>query len=344
MSYGDRTVKLETIPYERTVEKFNFSAMRKNIEAELGIVQTIGGDPTLPLRLNATLDCSFDKTLDIELLLDLYGTIKRLFCFLCHRKSVKIDRIKLLGTNEDGRRINVGELNILFEKATIEDKRIIDKTVKYLSAKNHFSELVQLVSDDKLYFEHIPINEEESHHITVSSFILDAAAFEWTFTQCYGEIPVSQYRQDVKSDILSVLEELPKHKKYNSKKKSEIKLYSKIVSGVDRNFSEKVLYALKDFEDVLSDFIKKIYKLNDMEFNDKTYNQIADDLQYQRNAYAHGDIDKEMKDNIISDTIILEWINYCMVFKTVGYSNDEIYNLINSIFKRNCEERKVGES
>ena len=341
MHYDDRTVKLETIPYEQTVEKFEFSALGETVKSEFDVKQTISGDPQKPLRLEAVLECTVKTTQSIELLLDLYGTIKRLFCFLCHRKSVSINNINLSGYSDEDMVVNVGKLFILFEPTIIEDEKIIEKTIKFHLLKRRFSNLAQLVSDDKLYFEHIPKNEEESHHITVSSFILNSAAFEWTFSQCYGEIPLSQYRKDVKADILAALEVLPEQNKYNFKKKSEIKLYSKIIKNVDRNFSEKVLYALKDFDSILSNFIKYIYKLNNMDFNENTYHQIAEDLQYQRNAYAHGDIDKEMKENIISDTIILEWLNYCMVFKKLEYTDDEIYNLINSIFRRNAVERNI---
>lgn len=344
MCYDNRTVKLETISYEQTVEKFEFIAKGESIKSEVGIKQTISGDPQNPLKLTAILDCSFEKTQNIELLLDLYGTIKRLFCFLCRRKSVSISDINLLGDDEENKQINIGKLFVLFENAKTEDEKIIEKTVKFHLLKRKFPDLVQLISDDKLYFEHIPQSEEDSHHITVSSFILNAAAFEWTFEQCYGKIPVSPYRQEVKRDILSMLDALPEQKEYNSKKKGEVKLYSKIVSGVDRNFSEKILYALKDFDAVLSNFIKYIYRLNNMEFSKSTYAEIADDLQYQRNAYAHGDIDKEMKENIISDTIIMEWLNYCMVFKKIGYTDDEIFNLINSIFRMNGVERKIDDT
>lgn len=123
-----------------------------------------------------------------------------------------------------------------------------------------------------------------------------------------------------------------------------MKLYTKIVTNIDRNLSEKILYALKDFNDVLLVFIKNLYRMNNMKFDKNSYKQIADDLQYQRNAYAHGDIDKKLATNIISDTIILEWINYCLVLKSVGYNNNEMFNIINAIFDRNYIEKPLDET
>lgn len=339
-----KVFKIETVPYEDTKENFTFNILDEKIYAELSVLSTLCINQQNQLRLSSILSCSFENTLNINLLLNLYKIIKRLFCFLSHRQSIKIEPISLRRNEKNTRGLTVGKLHILFEDAEIENQEIIDKTIKYNTLNSHFSELIQMVANDKLYFEHIPINYCESQHITVSSFILDSAAFEWNFEQCYGDIPVSEYRLDVKNDILDALEKLMVQKDYNSKKKSELKLYSKIIKNVDRNFSEKVLYALNDLDDVLSVFIKQIYRFNNMTFHKNTYKEIADDLQYQRNAYAHGNIDKELKDNYICDTIILEWIDYCMVFKSLGYRNDEIFNIINAIFNRKFKERIGGES
>ncbi len=339
-----KVLKIETVPYEDTKKKFTFDLLNKKIDAELAISSTLCLNQQNQLLLSSVLGCSFEETQNINLLLDLYKIIKRLFCFLCHRQSIKIEPISLRQRGKNSRSVPIGKLHILFDKAEIEKKEIIDETIKYSTLSSHFSELIQLVSNDKLYFEHIPTNHYESQYITVSSFILNSAAFEWNFEQCYGDIPVSEYRLEVKNDILDVLEKLIVQKKYNSKKKRELKLYSKIVKNVDRKFSEKVLYALKDFDDILSVLIKQIYRFNNMTFHKNTYKEIAEDLQYQRNAYAHGDIDKELKENYICDTIILEWLDYCMVFKSLGYSNDEIFNIINAIFNRRFRERKGDQN
>ena len=53
------------------------------------------------------------------------------------------------------------------------------------------------------------------------------------------------------------------------------------------------------------------------------------------------DFDKKLADNIISDTIILEWIDYCLVLKSVGYSDNEMFNIINAIFDRNYIEKPI---
>ena len=208
----------------------------------------------------------------------------------------------------------------------------MEKTVKFYCLESKLSELVQAIANEKVYTEHIPETKKDGSRITVARTILITAAFEWTFTQTYGSPPLSAYRQEVKADVLEKLDVLPEEKSYNSKKKSEVKLYHKIVSNVDRNLSEKIQYALKDCANILEPFMRRLYAINGMEV--APFAQIADDLQYQRNAYAHGQIDRELKENIVLDVIILEWLNYCMLFKHIGYDEIDIFNAINQIFTR----------
>ena len=63
---------------------------------------------------------------------------------------------------------------------------------------------------------------------------------------------------------------------------------------------------------------------------------MGDRLQKQRNNYAHGNIDKELNTDVILDILVLEWVNYSMVFKMIGYTDMQIAKLINGIFHLNC--------
>ena len=59
---------------------------------------------------------------------------------------------------------------------------------------------------------------------------------------------------------------------------------------------------------------------------------MATRIQNQRNNFAHGNIDKDINSDVILDIIILEWVNYAMVLKKIGYSDEEIIKLIDVIF------------
>lgn len=342
-TYDENIFSLKTVPWKDTQRTFLFFLSNQKVSCDITVSQILKINSNTPLYLESVLGCEFDKTSDISFILNIYSTVKRLFCFLCFRKNVNINNITLYGRMKDARRTKIGELHIQFEhiKDNEEDK-VIQKTIRFEYLQRLFSELSQLVADDNLYFEHIPNDSEDAHHVTIARVILNTAAFEWNFEQCYKNFAVSDYREQVKNDILTILEGLPNKNNYNSKKKSELKKYKKIISGIDSSLAEKIQYALNDCDSILSAFINNIYNLNKME--KETYSKIAERMQSQRNNFAHGNIDKEMNDNMVSDTIILEWLNYCMVFKSLDYSEDEIFNIINQIFGRRFTDKTIEDA
>ena len=103
--------------------------------------------------------------------------------------------------------------------------------------------------------------------------------------------------------------------------------------NIDNNLSKKISYALEDLSSILEKFIKNIYEINGIE--GFKYSEIADRIQNQRNNYAHGNIDKDIDTNVVLDIIILEWVNYAMILKKLGYSDEEVIQLINIIFNKN---------
>jgi len=335
----NRTQTIEILPYEDTQKEFSFVCNEKNISGELGIVQVLRWNSTIPFELHNQLTFTFEPISSIDFLLNLYAVVKRLFCILCYRRNIKIDEVELYGWSENNLRCTIGIFHPLYSDCSyIEDRKTLEKTIKFDCLESKLSELVQAIADEKVYIEHIPETKQDGARITVARTILITAAFEWTFTQTYGSPPLSSYRKEVKADILEKLDVLAEEKSYNSKKKSEIKLYHKIVNNVDLNLSEKIQYALKDCSNILEPFMKRLYALNDMEV--APFAQIANDLQYQRNAYAHGQIDRELRENIVLDVIILEWLNYCMLFKYLGYDELDIFNAINQIFTRGFMDRQ----
>lgn len=331
---------IEPIPYQQTKQGFSFNLHGKPIELEFGVSGAYRFNNSAPLSFSSQLSCSFRDTKSISEIIDIYHIIKQLFYFLCHRRSICFNDIKVKCIGEDGK-YTVGQFHVLYDEKNQENESVIKETICIDYVKSHLNQLIQLVSDNQLYTENIPRDNESTHHITTASFILDAAAFEWSFKNLYREFVPSEFRIKVKQDILEAVERMIIKNKYNSKEKSEANLYSKIIKNTQRSFSERVLHALKDFDGVLSDFIKLLYKYNNLTYNKKSYYKIADELQSYRNAFAHGNIEKELKGEFILDTIILEWLNYCVVLKTAGFNGDEIFNILNMIFHRKFVDRKV---
>ena len=333
---------VEPIPFQKTKQRLNFTLNGNQIEIEFGVAGSYRYKSTSPLSFSSQLSCSFEGTNDTDFLIQIYKIIQRMFFFLCHRRSILFNSIKVKCIDYNDK-YTVGQFHVLFDNKTAEDEDTIKETICIDYVNSHLNQLIQLISDDNLYTEHIPRDNESAHHITTASFVLDAAAFEWSFKTLYGktEPKPSEYRINVKKDIINAIEELKSVKEYNAKEKGEANYYLRILKKTEISFSERVLYALKEFDDVLSGFIQQIYNFNNLKYDKKTYKRIANELQYYRNAFAHGDIDKELKGDFISDTIILEWLIYCIVLKTAEYTHYEIFNIVNIIFVRRFEDRET---
>ena len=81
-------------------------------------------------------------------------------------------------------------------------------------------------------------------------------------------------------------------------------------------------------------FISQLYALNRLNADAPKYEQIGDRVQKQRNAFAHGQIDRELDEMMILDIIVLEWLVYCMVLGEIGFTDIEIFNITNIVFRR----------
>ena len=66
---------------------------------------------------------------------------------------------------------------------------------------------------------------------------------------------------------------------------------------------------------------------------DELINEVSVRIEGHRNQFAHGDIEKEIYSGITTDFKVLQYLSYCIVLRHVGYSDDEIFNIIIAVFK-----------
>jgi hypothetical protein len=333
----DSSVSVSTLPFEKTERKFNFSFEKKEIICSIGVLSTFYGLSKSPIILESTLICKFEQTDSVDFLISIYNIILNLFFFLCYRKNISIETIQISGLNSKGERITVGYLHFITDQSVdAETEKTMMRTVEYRLFQRNLSELMQLIANDRLYTQHIPETKSDSNRITPAKFILITAAFEWNANDFF-KIPLSPKREQVKSDVLESIRKIPVEKGYNRSLKDKLKFYVSLVSNIEVNLSEKIVFALRELKQILDPFIQSLYKLNGLSVD--TYEKMGDRIQAQRNGYAHGDMSKEFDSMVILDIIILEWVNYGIVLKSVGYNDDDIFNIINSIFSRHFMEK-----
>lgn len=158
--------------------------------------------------------------------------------------------------------------------------------------------------------KHITENLRDARNGTSARYIMVTAGFEWEFRFLNEEIKIN-----------------------TGKNKKFFKYYRSLISKNDTSLSEKILWPLNEFDNVLKVFIKRIYKLNDVYKEEFEYQKIAVRIQTQRNNIAHGNINQEIDNFYILDFLVLEWLYYAMVLHDIGLSRENIKRGINKLFK-----------
>jgi len=320
--------KVEIKPYKDTINNFSFNFNNENITCNFGVENTIQYGSSTPILSKSQILLRFNETTSFEKLFSIYNIINNFLSFIAYRTNIDINMITLYGKTTNSDFSKIGELYVCSKENIIESDYVIERTISIELIKEHIENIMNDIASESLYVEHIPKSKHDKHLITPARFILITAAFEYNFNKIY-DIPLSSKQETVKNDLLDAIKELPENKSYNNELKKKHKYFIKLISNTKTNLSNKIQYALKDLNQILKPFIEYLYNLNNQNFE---YSAIGERLQEQRNNFAHGNIDKELKSEIILDITVLEWVNYAIVLKGFGYSEHQITSLIARIF------------
>lgn len=323
---------VETRPPSETKQSFDFNFEEESIEVNLGIETSFRYNNTTPLELKPRIQFRFAETKSIYKLIRLYHIYRSFLQFITYRKNVDVSKVILYGKTGNKDFTSIGVLHYDPDQLDIEDEKVIGKTAPYDMIKPYIKELFDEISAENLYLQHIPESKNNARIITPARFILIMAAFEWNVKQGYT-ITSGEKEKIVKKDLLEAIEKVAVEKGYTGKLKRKYNFFKKLLENVDVNLAGKISYVLDDLHSILFPFIESLYALNSKEPD--AYETMGDRLQTQRNNYAHGNLDKTFNTDVILDIVTLEWANYAMVFKKLGYEDIEIRDLINCIFDRN---------
>jgi len=238
-------------------------------------------------------------------------------------------------------RIPIDERNTFIE----EDKLVRERLIKSEYIENKIPNLLQLIHEERLYTRHIPENSKDMGSITIARFILILAAFEWEVQEVFGDFKyeTNEPFKEVTDKVYEVIDGLVGS--YSGKRKKYLENYKRSFKYNGVNLAEKLIHAYKENDDVLNGFIKILYGWNKIDVSECKYSKIAERLQYQRNAFAHGKIDIEMKELAGLDLMTLEWLIYSMRLKQLEIDTTTCKKIINELFGRRVYiEEDVVES
>lgn len=316
-------------------EKHIFDFKGKEIEANLNVSRSTSSNSRHPIRLDSSLSFTFEKTNETIFIIDLHRVFSKFISFVTYRKNIDVGSVGVFKQLENKRYRQIGELSVKEDDSLlIEERRTIqEEVIPYEFIKDGVANLLDLISDSKIYTEHIPNNSKDKEHITPASFLLTTSAFEWEFKNIYGEVNLEENENlnEVHTKMLEAMKEIKEI--FTGKKRRYAKSYISRTTNTSMSLADKIEYAFKEHNEVINDFINHLYLLNGIK--EYSYSTMAFRLADQRNNYAHGNIDINIDGTVILDLVALEWLIYSMRLRNVGIEDINIKRSINKLFKRN---------
>lgn len=323
------------------IVQFNFKYKKRKVDFVLLTFATTEVGHSSHSHTISELLLEFEETDDFGFICGLYRIVLNLFSFICNRRNVSIKNVELIAKYEEDLP-NMIEGKIVQEKKLVtvsqylyvidnyseefEDKEIISKTINYRYFKSHLKELVEMIRDDKISIFSIHGSSKLKNLIDLNQSLHITAAFEnyqRTFLPIISSESTIEFYEDIKPLIQNYADRQTDKKK-KKKAISFIKYLSPVVP-----LKDKIIKTYKGYESwrglkyILDEWFSG--KVGDLA---KVANDWRNELAHEKNEYQP---DRRVVDSIR----LVEHINYCIVLRQAGYSDEEIKDIILNILRHN---------
>lgn len=231
-----------------------------------------------PFCQGQVISVKSDKPLTMEMMEDIYWTIRKFFVFMFQIKEPPINDVYLM----NGETV-VGQL---FVRRHNFDPKIVGnaKCLSVNSWQDKLSNLFQALVDKKIYLRHLPDHGNEKSNYSPARFLTTVIGFESILNALNIGADYSDEHRNaigrVKSEI-NVLKEL-------SSNKYEKKEYSRALSDLEHDRLEcRYENAIKQNEK----YIKNFYDLSDL---GESIQKVACELAVSRNNFSHGNLEEDL--------------------------------------------------
>lgn len=303
---------LKTRPLAETItEKQTFQV--DGVDAQAGFYVARRRSSALgesPLTLNSVLTFNFEPTADRAFIFRLWGVAKRFLQFLNYRRNVYLPEAKLYATGG----LNVGVFRVLDETGDAEKYAIRNEMcVKQSHIAGAEGKILTELAANTLYTRHIPETFRSGRQIDVARFLLITTAFEWEFTRFIAELANKKKETDeideTEEPLVAIFD--------REKRKQKVCLSEKIEKCGDR------------FDAIVGDYGRVLYSLNGETFE---LSDAARRLARQRNAYAHGNLEREFDHKSSLALIYLLHLVYAIQLRRHGVNDANVKKAINDLF------------
>ena len=333
----DGHVEFQVTP--EILKSFSFEYKGRTVNLILKLTNAYKFGVSSHAETKSQLVFEFDETDDLDFFLDLYCLVQFLFSFLCNRQNVALDRAILIGKylcegykGPDGTEIfkeHESPISSNFHvfnnyKEEKEDLNVIAKTIRYSTLASAFFSLFSLFLDNKISVSSIHSSRKARNLFDLKQCLNITAAFEY-----YQRTFLPKISSEVTIQVYNEVKAL-------------VKNYINMQSGKKKGKAKHLLSTISPSVS-LQDKICKVYNGYDswpglktilFEYYGENVLALAKVANQWRNELAHEKREYEPDFNVISSIRLVEHLNYCIVLRIAGYSDDVIKEVIEKILNR----------
>lgn len=338
-NYYPEESRVEFLGSPRIITSFPFEYKGRIVTFSLKLSYTYKFGIQSLAKTESQLTLEFDETDDLEFFEALYYLVQEFFSFLCNRQNLAIDSAILVGKHlrkgykgpEGGERFPDKEIPVSSTfyvidkyKEAPEESRIIAKTIRYSALEPAFESLFSLFLEDKVSVQSIHSSCTSRRLLDLKQCLHIAAAFEYYQRTFLPEISSAETIL-VYDEIRALIENYVNEQKGEKKKKSKRLLNSLRPTVSLQDKICKVYNGYKDWQGlqtILSEY-----------FGDDV-TKLASVANQWRNELAHEKREYVPNQDVISSVRLMEHLNYCIVLRLAGYSNDRIKAIVDEVLTR----------
>lgn len=335
--YEDKHV--EFIGSPEVIKCFKFDYKGRAVTLTLKLFNSLKVSNKCHAETESRLVFEFDETDDYSFFLDLYYLVHSFFSFLCNRQNIALERAVLIGksmckgyTRPDGtdiikeKKIPVSsEFNVINKyKDEKENSKVIAKTIRYNILSSSFEGLFSLFLNDNVSISSIHSSRVARNLLDLKQCLQITAAFEYYQRTFLPEISSDETIQ-VYDEIRSLVEEYA-NTQSGKKKKKALRLLNTINPTISlQDKICKVYYGYDNWSGLLPIL---------SEYFGDNISGLASVANLWRNELAHEKREYEPDQNVITAIRLVEHLNYCIVLRQAGYTDDEIKVIVGDILTR----------
>lgn len=126
-----------------------------SIEVEVSAYSTFRARSENPLSAQSQMSFEFNKGIELDKALEIINQQELFLRYICYRKNVNINTVKVFSRNDSGLRRTEGKIYIISEELLETDKKRNKQILTFEFLQEKIIHLFQAIADGKVYSQHI---------------------------------------------------------------------------------------------------------------------------------------------------------------------------------------------